>query len=166
MVDYQTISIVLTGIGMIIALTYYTITLRNANRTRQKELLLERNKIGLEYIRSWADVVFVQDWKNLAELQEKYPWDTHFEERARVLYILNVYNSLGLLLKEKVTEPHLMFKMFPPPAVISTWKKYEAWIQEVRELSNDPQEYDGFEFLYNEVRRLYPNVNPIKMAKL
>lgn len=31
MVDYQTISIVLTGIGLMLALTYYALQIRNQN---------------------------------------------------------------------------------------------------------------------------------------
>ena len=34
MVDYQAVSIVLTGIGLIIALTYYALQIRNQNKTR------------------------------------------------------------------------------------------------------------------------------------
>ena len=41
MVDYQTISIVLTGIGMMIALTYYALQIRNQNRTRQAQLIMQ-----------------------------------------------------------------------------------------------------------------------------
>ncbi len=40
MADLQTLSLVLTGIGLIIALIYYTLTLRNTNRTRQADMLM------------------------------------------------------------------------------------------------------------------------------
>ena len=41
MVDIQTLSFILTGIGIIGAIIYYTLTLRNANKTRQAQLFME-----------------------------------------------------------------------------------------------------------------------------
>jgi len=41
MVDYQAISIVLTGIGLMIALTYYALQIRNQNKTRTAQLLMQ-----------------------------------------------------------------------------------------------------------------------------
>ena len=82
-------------VGILVGIIYYITIMRNTNQTRQTELLLQRNKVDLDYVRSWSDVIIVQDWKTIEELEERYPWETHVEERARVLYILNTYNNLG-----------------------------------------------------------------------
>lgn len=42
MVDYNTLSLVLTGIGLILAITTYTVTLRNTGKARQRELIFQR----------------------------------------------------------------------------------------------------------------------------
>ena len=159
-----TLSIILQivqTVGILMGIIYYITIMRNANRTRQTELLFQRHKVDLDYLRSWADVIIIQDWKDFEELQERYPWNTHFEERTRVLYILNAYNNLGLILKEKVTDPNLLFELYPPSTVITTWKKYEELVRSMRIRSNNPAEGGGFEFLYNEAKKLYPNVDII-----
>jgi hypothetical protein len=153
-------------VGILVGIIYYITIMRNANRTRQTELLFQRHKVDFDYLRSWADVILIQDWKDFEELEERYPWNTHFEERTRVLYILNTYNNLGLILREKVTDPNLLFELYTPSNVITTWKKYEEVLRSFRTMSNDPAQYCGFEFLYNEAKKLYPNVDTFPTAKI
>ena len=157
---------VIQTLGILVGIIYYITIMRNTSRTRQTELLFQRHKVDLDYVRSWADVILVQDWKTIEELEERYPWNTHFEERTRVLYILNTYNNLGIMLKEKVTDPNLLFELYPPSGVMTTWKKYEEFVRNMRSRSNDPLTYGGFEFLYDEAKRLYPNVGIIPTAKI
>ncbi len=55
MVNYQTLSIVLTGIGLIIALTYYSLQIRNQNKTRQAQLFMQ-------IYNRWTDPTFQENY--------------------------------------------------------------------------------------------------------
>ena len=153
-------------VSLVIGIIYYLTIMRNSNRTRQTEILFQRHKVDLDYMRSWADVMFLQDWNTLEELNEKYPWDTHFEERTRVLYILNTYNNLGLILKEKVVDPKLVFELYSASNIITTWSKYEEFLEAIRIRANNPTEYNGFKYLYNTAVKMYPEVTTIPSAKV
>lgn len=64
MVDYSTLSIVLTGIGLIVAITYYTMTLRNAEKARHREQTNRRAQgADLECMRAWTDRMYGYDWE-------------------------------------------------------------------------------------------------------
>jgi len=153
-------------IGILVGIIYYITIMRNTQKTRQTELLLQRHKVDLDYARSWGDVLVTQDWTTMEELDEKYPWETHLEERARVIYILNTYNTLGLILRERVADPKLVFDLYPPSNVITTWLKFEGYLNAIRDRGNDPKQFSGFDYLYSEARRLYPDVSTIPIAKI
>jgi hypothetical protein len=143
-------------IGILVGIAYYLTIMRNTQRTRQTELLLQRHKVDLDYARSWADVLVRQDWTTMEELEENYPWETHFEERARVIYLLNTFNTLGLILREKVADSKVVFDLYPASNVITTWLKFEGYLGTIRARSNDQSQFSGFEYLYNEAKRTIP----------
>ena len=153
-------------VGILVGIVYYITIMRNISKARQTEILFQRHKVDLDYMRSWADVMFIQDWNTFEELNERYPWDTHFEERTRVLYILNTYNNLGLILREKVVDSKLVFDLYSPSTIITTWKKYEEFLKTIRRISDDPTEYNAFDYLYHEAVKIYPKgitiPNPLK----
>lgn len=153
-------------VSLVIGIIYYLTIMKNTSKARQTEILFQRHKVDLDYVRSWADVMFIQDWDTFEELEEKYPWDTHFEERTRVIYILNTYNNLGLILREKVVDPKLVFELYSVPNIITTWKKYENFLNTIRQKSNNSEQYDAFDYLYNEARKIYPQVSTIPSARV
>lgn len=73
MVDAQTISLVLTGIGLIIALFYYALTLQNTNRTRQADLLMRlHSEWGNQYHQDAVWNVLSLEFKDYNEFSNKY----------------------------------------------------------------------------------------------
>ena len=76
MVDYQILSIVLTGIGMIIALTYYALQIRNQNRTRQAQLLMNLYEVYRSpEFRARVNTVLLQEWTDPDDFWERYGLD-------------------------------------------------------------------------------------------
>lgn len=82
MVDYQTISIVLTGLGLMIALIYYSMQIRNQNKTRQAQLFMQIYDRWLDpdflryYVRSYK-----MEYEDLDDFNEKYSSREKLEER-------------------------------------------------------------------------------------
>ena len=160
-ITLQTYSIILTGIGLIIALVYYTQTLRNSTKTRQTEILFQRLQRDAPQYEAWIEVMFVQEWTNFEELMEKYPANVEVEARAKVNYVGSLFHNLGLLLQENVTDPDLLFRIMGPTTILSTWERYEQLTKDFRRNTNDPTVWEGFEYLANETRRRYPEVTTI-----
>ena len=159
MVDYSTLSIVLTGIGLIVAITYYTITLRNTSKSRQRELIFQRLQgYSLEYTTAFAEVANMKDWSSTEEWRNKYGSEANPEAWARYTYIKRVYNLAGILLKENITDAKLIFQLYPPYSVIRMWEQFVDLNDDLRRRSNYPTAFEGFEFLYNEAKKMFPKV--------
>ena len=67
-------------------------------------------------------------------------------------------NNIGLLLKHKMIEPELVLQVYTPNMVIWIWEAAYRVIKVWREAINYPEQCEGFEHLYNEAKRLYPNI--------
>jgi len=161
MVDYSTLSIVLTGIGLIAAITHYSLTLRDTSKARQRDLVFQRLLgFSLEYTKTFAEVAAYTDWEDVEDWQKKYGILTNPEAFSKYAYIWRVYNLAGILLKEKVADVDLILKLYPAQSVISVWEQFEPIFRDRREKRNHPAMYEPFEFLYNEAKKRYPEILP------
>jgi hypothetical protein len=119
---------------------------------------------SVESFEAWNDVMFVQDWKNLEELQGSL--STNPKAYARFQYEGNHYHSIGLLLQEKVIDPDLLFKVHAPATVFSAWKRFEPIVKGMRENTNDPTFFKAFEYLADEAKRRNPEITVISRARI
>jgi len=165
MVIVETISIVLTGLGIMVALTYYTLTLRNTSKARQRELMFQRLQgYSLEYMRTFAHVRNFTDWDDAEDWEERYGILVNPEAWAKYAYIMRIYNLAGILLKEKVADVDLIFQLYPANAVIRMWEQFEPIIRNRRERLRHPTFFEPFEFLYNEAKKMYPDIPPLSQV--
>ena len=71
MVTVETISIVFTGLSISLAAFYYISTLRNAEKSRKRELILQRHQsYSLEYTRTFWEMASWTDWETVEEYNE------------------------------------------------------------------------------------------------
>ena len=158
MVDYQTLSIVLTGVGLIIALVYYSMTLRYTSKARQRGLIMQRSQTyGLEWMRAWSEVMLMRDWEDAEEWEEKYGRKANLEAYSKWMYIMRDYGLAGIYLQEGA-DPDLLFKLYPLSAIIPLWERFEPIIMVIRERVNDPHMWEPFEYLYNEAKKRAPEL--------
>ena len=180
MVELGIILQVLQTVSIIIGVFYYIMTLQNSNKTqqlalkaqehatktRQTEILFQRLQRTAQNYEAWGEVMFVQEWNSLDEMIEKYSWSKEPKARANFSYVLNLYNNVGLLLQEKIADPELLFKVFDPVSLLTTWSKFEPIILEMRKQTNYEAQGEGFEYLANEARKRFPEINLIRRAKI
>jgi hypothetical protein len=157
MVDYQTISIVLTGIGMIIALTYYGLQIRNQNRTRQAQLFMQT------YNR-WTQPDFI-DALMWLRTQEKWTnFDDHNEamnditNSRNTLLFVTYFEGVGVLVKEGLIDIRLVAELMTG-IVTQFWDKYALIIDEGRRRLGYPRWFSETEYLYKELIR-YEKTHP------
>ena len=148
MVDYQTISIVLTGVGMIIALTYYSLQIRNQNRTRQAQLFMSiyqsmNTSEGLEAGQVILDVKMktVEDLNRLGEDREKYKaWN----------WFGNFLEGIGVLVKDNLVDIGHVAQLVSG-LILWYWEEYGEVIKAAREELGWPRYSIEVEYLYNRV---------------
>ena len=159
MISLENVLQIIPALGVIIALVYYSMTLRYTTKARQRELIfLRAQSYSLEYADAYADVTKMDDWSTVPEFHSKYGVEANPRAFAKWLYIRNVFNTAGLLLMEKEADPDLIFSLYAPNAIIRLWDHHEPLIKEARERFKYPDYYMPFEYLYNEAKKRYPDI--------
>ena len=165
MVDYQNLSIVLTGVGLIIALVYNSMTLRYTSKARQRDLIMQRSQTyNVEYSKTWWEVKDMSDWEDAEDWAKKYGRKANLEAYSKWMYIMRDYGLAGIYLQEGA-DPDLLFKLYPLSAVIPMWEQFEPIIMAMRERVNDPRMWEPFEYLYNEAKKRAPELTTARESE-
>jgi hypothetical protein len=170
MVDID-LSIVFAGLSIAASIVYYASVLRNANKTQQMQL--ETRKVQLfmqlyqqltseETLKASMELMTL-DIKDNDEYLKKYDSSVnpaHYAKRAHIWWL---YNSIGELLRMGTIEHDLIDRLQLDVSVIVTWEKWEHIIKETRARENLPNIWGGFEYLYNETKKIrdmrgYPDI--------
>ena len=142
----QTISILTSGMGLVIALVYYTLTLRNQNRTLQAQLLLQiYNKFDTPEKTKAINTVFAWEFRDYDEYMEKY-----YSDYDTFSSVISFYEGVGVLVKTRklpIGDIYLMIGGF----TILLWEKFEPIKNQIREFYNYPSWASETEYLYNEL---------------
>ena len=170
MVTIEQILYIIPILGLAASITYYAIILNNANKmqklqleTRQLQIFMQLNNI-LNTKESLIDFIELINIKvNKEEYRQKYDSyvnPEHFAKRANLWY---TYNSIGELLRLNMVDPDLLHRLNVDSNVIMMWEKWEHIIKMNREREQMPDLWDGFEYLYNEMKALrnkmgYPEI--------
>jgi hypothetical protein len=154
MVDYQTISIVLTGIGIIIALAYYGLQIRNQNITRRAQLFMQiyQQMNSEESNRTWAEVMNLE-CNNYNEFLRKYDSSVNPDSYGKRSHVWFNFNAIGVLVEEGLIDPDIVFRL-TGPLVVMQWQKWYGVIEEMRKQENIPDALSGFEYLYTEMKKI------------
>ena len=161
MADTQTISIVLTGIGIIGAIVYYTLTLRSANRTRRTQLFMQifQELNSKESWDIWVELMNaeVTDYE---DFMRRYDSAVNPDSLSKRNHIWYGYHCIGLLLKDGVITIDLVNDLVGLTAMLQ-WRKWRGIIEDIRTNQGFPQYFSGFEYLYKELER-YQKEHPEK----
>lgn len=161
MVSLEVVAILLSGIGISASLVYYAQVLRNTNKSRLREVIFQRAQVySSSYTEAFAATRTMNDWETVEEFQSKYGISASPDKWSKYMYITRVYNIAGILLKENMADADLIFKLYPPYAVINVWEQFLPITENLREHVNYPEAYESFEFLYEQAKQRYPAIIP------
>jgi hypothetical protein len=160
MIEY--LPLVLTGIGIIASILYYSNVLRNATKTQQMQLETRQAQLFMSlYAKATSremteigdHVMFRIDTSNYEELIERIHPDSVSEERTMWFNVLYFYDGMGLLLKRNLIDISMVDEMFGN-FIIMMWHKMGPIELETRQRINHPSLFSNFEYLYNEIMRV------------
>jgi hypothetical protein len=144
--DLDTQSIVLTGIGIIVAIVYYAQVLRNQNKTRQMQLFMQfysrytDKNFHDEYLR-----IRSQTWDDLDDYIEKYGVGPN---------LLDVFlEGIGLLVNRREIDIEFVDDLMSG-TVMGYWASHGQLILELRERMGVPQIGEWTEYLFHEIQRV------------
>ena len=113
----------------------------------------------LDYMKAYTYLVS-KDFTNNIEFLEHFDIETNPEGWANYIYIGTRYQNIGLLLKEGLIDPDLVFEIFNPMVIIQLWEKIRVVEFETRIRNKHPKHYDAFEYLYDEAKKRFPDITP------
>ena len=156
MIDY--LPLVLTGIGIIVAIIYYTLTLRNASKTRELQIFMAIvNDLNSQEKRTtYAETLFeeVADYDEFVERFGGNANPLHYGKRSSLWW---TYNSMGIMLKRG----HISIDVIDDLvglSVVLQWKKWGEIILEHRDRRSWPSYYTGFEYLAKELMKIQETI--------
>jgi hypothetical protein len=152
MVDYGTLSIVLTGIGIIGAIVYYTLTLRNATKTRQAQLFMQiYNRFNtrefveqMNYLRFKWSIPQLEDWSEFFTSEE---YQEDFNIVASTVYF---FEGVGVLVSKGLIDVELVDDLMSGP-LTHIWERMLPFNDSARAVLGQPAA-EWYEFLYNKVK--------------
>jgi hypothetical protein len=160
MVTVETLSIVFTGLSISLAAFYYISTLRNAQRTQQLQLETRKTQVFMQIYeqlnseesnKTFMELMYL-DIEDNEEYLRKYDSSVnpaHYAKRAQLFYN---YNAIGELLRGGIIDSDLIHRLLLDFQVIMMWEKWEHIIRETREREKIPDLWEGFEYLYSEMK--------------
>ena len=146
MVDIQTISIVIASASVFAAAIYYMFRIRHEAKVRQTDLVMKLYSQfnSLEFQKMWHEVLNreARDWQ---DYNNKYGL---VEFTAVSIF----FEGIGILLRRKLINIELIDDMFTTD-VKWTWERIKDLTLEYRKVRNQPEIFEWFEYLYNEMQK-------------
>jgi len=154
MVETQTIVDLLTPLSITVGVIYYVMVLRNQNKTRQIQLLMQLSEgYTVETSRITVELMYME-WDDYDEFERKYGSDNNPENFAKRMASWNRWNTQGMLLMNGLVSPDLLFGS-GRAGVMFHWEKFGEGIKEIRRRYSMPLYCVGFEHLAVECKKYH-----------
>ena len=158
----DTLAFVLTGLGLAASITYYAMVLRNQNKTRQTQMLMELYAVyrDPEFAKAWGEIMD-QEYTDFDDYWLKYGSDTNREAWNTWQSVARLFNGIGVLVKKNMVDIELVEELLGVIIVVS-WSKMHPILYGFREHVKDQvhtkytgtyQSLSGFEYLYFELEK-------------
>ena len=157
MVEYGTLALVLTGLGLTASILYYTMALRNANKTQQLALETRQAQLFMQMYNRWADSIGTADFfsvisrkiSNWEELKSILNSDENYQRIFNEL--AGFYEGLGVLVKAGYLSIHPIALMWTGVSTLFWTNILEPTIDEWRTEHNLRRLWSEAEYLCREL---------------
>ena len=148
MVDIQTISVSLAALGILVASTYYILTLRNQNRTRQAQLFMQLHSQfnSSEFNKATDEIFFSWDWTDYDDFMRKYGPETNIDAWAFWGSVFEYFHGVSVMVEQGLIDAHLIYELMSGP-ILRYWQKVEPLLKERRKHLDFPDAIDSVEYL-------------------
>jgi hypothetical protein len=157
--DIQTATIIITGIGVLIAAVNQIYTSRQANQQRQTQLFMD-------LYNRWNTKQFAQIYGSLRYQQKGYEefnqlWEQHGDYTSHLKDVDNYseyqtfatfFEGIGVLVRRGLIDIDVVEDLFAN-RIIWWWETWQPISKDARDATGDPKLHDHTLFLYNEMKK-------------
>jgi len=97
-------------------------------------------------------VTFMDEWDNLEDYFNKYGPEKNLDSYSEHLFVWQLYDTIGFLVKKEVIDLSFIDDLFKA-SLLAAWRKFEPVIKMNREKVNQPNLWNHFEYLAEEIMR-------------
>ena len=143
MVDLAAITMVrdiVTILGVVGGFTYYVMTVRNANRARKNQIIMEiRNQLlDKETIHDRMELLETS-WNDYDDFLTKYDSTVNIENYAKRLRWWHFYDGIGYQISLGLIDLESVYYLLGPHSILLFWNKFKSIIVKQRELFDNPE---------------------------
>jgi hypothetical protein len=162
MVQIEYFPIVLTGIGIIVSILYYTSVLRNANKTQMQQLETRQAQLFMQVYNQmngprYQEAIMMMvpfRFTGIKEFLEVFNFETEkgLDNWRHITAIVSYYEGVGVLVKEGLLDIKYV-ALLMCGMTITLWEKFAPIAQDIREYTGSRRWASEWEYLYNELKR-------------
>ena len=162
MVQIENLPLVLTGLGLMASILYYTMILRNANKTQQNQLETRQvqmfmqiyNQYQAPEYRKASRIFHLMKFETFEEYSKLIDPNTPetLENYEAVVSIITYYEGLGSLVKEGFLDIRWI-ALLMTGTTRQIWEKLDPVINEMRMREDYPRLASEMEYLYHELMK-------------
>jgi hypothetical protein len=162
----QSVSYIAGALGVCVAASYYVMTLRNIEREKRKQLILQKlPSFSREHYENHFYIFWNSNWTTSEEYQKKY--GRNMEIQTRLWQILNTYNILGILYQEGLMSLDDIAKLYAPRWILRMYEMSEYVIKANRlnyitGKVAQPELMKPLEDLYLALRTRFPDIETLE----
>jgi hypothetical protein len=147
--------------GVIAGFTYYVLTVQATRRNQKQQLEARNTQIFMQLYQELNDEesyktameLMTLELKDNDEYLQKYDSSVNLDGYAKRARIWYTYNSIGELLRRGTVEIDLLIRLQLDIQVVVMWEKWGDIIRATRIRENIPYLWEGFEYLYDELKK-------------
>jgi hypothetical protein len=156
----QSVSYIAGALGVCIAAIFYVLNLRISQRNMKQTLETRKLQfvtsitsqlLSEEGQRRYGELLNME-WKDYDDFEKKYGSDYNLDNYAKRMNAWKTYNTLGMLVREKLIEPEVLY-MINDINPCFMWSKFKDIIGEQRKHYGGDTLSD-FKFLNDEMLRI------------
>ena len=129
MASFDQIVLIIPMLALAASITYYAMVLKNQNKTRQTQMFMQlfQSRVDKENSQDlWELMAMV--WKDDDDFVQQYSANNNPEHAAIRIANWNIYDSLGVLTREKMVDIDIVYRMLGR-RVIMMWFKFDTAIK-------------------------------------
>jgi hypothetical protein len=170
----QSVSYIAGASGVCVAAIFYVLNLRISQKNqeisqRNMKTTLETRK--LQFVTSITNQLLSEEgqkrfgellnmeWKDYDDFEKKYGSDYNMDNYAKRMSVWNTYNTLGMLVREKLIEPEVLYSITGTNPLLM-WSKFKDLIAEWQKRYGGGDTLSDFKFLSNEILRIALSKDP------